>query len=147
MCRPWISTGRSPGARGFRLQLRSPRPAQQRPHARHQLANAKRFDQIVVGAALEAQHLVAFLAARGEHQDRHILVGTFAADGAGHGDAVDARQHQVEDDQIEGTGVRADQRVLAVGHRLGLEALEAEVEHDQVANVRVVFDDEDAGHD
>ena len=41
---------------------------------------------------------------------------------------------------------RAHQRVLAVGDRLGLEALEAEVEHDELANVRVVFDDEDACH-
>ena len=40
----------------------------------------------------------------------------------------------------------AHQRVLAVAHGLGLEALEAEVEDDEVANVRVVFDDEDAGH-
>ena len=42
--------------------------------------------------------------------------------------------------------LRADQRVLAVGDRLDLEALEAEVEQDQVADVRVVFDDQDAGH-
>ena len=61
-------------------------------------------------------------------------------------DAVHARQHQVEDDQVEGSELRAHQRLLAVGHRLGLEALEAEVEHDQLANVRFVFDDEDAGH-
>ena len=43
-----------------------------------------------------------------------------------------------------GLGVRAHQRVLAVGDRLDLEALEAEVELDQLANVRFVFDDEDA---
>ena len=42
--------------------------------------------------------------------------------------------------------LRAHERVLAVAHRLGLEALEAEVEDDQVANMRIVFDDQNAGH-
>ncbi len=43
-----------------------------------------------------------------------------------------------------GCGVGAHQRILAVGNGLDLEALEAEVELDQLADVRFVFDDEDA---
>ena len=35
-----------------------------------------------------------------------------------------------------------DERLLAVGHRLDVEALEAKVELDQLANVRFVFDDQ-----
>ena len=42
--------------------------------------------------------------------------------------------------------VRAEpQRLAAVAHRLGGQALEAEVQRDQLADVRLVFDDEDAG--
>ena len=43
-----------------------------------------------------------------------------------------------------GSELRAHERVLAVGHRLDLEAFEAEVELDQLANMRFVFDDENA---
>ena len=50
---------------------------------------------------------------------------------------------KIEDDQIERLGAGAHQRVLAVGDRLDLEAFEAEVELDQLADVRFVFDDQD----
>ena len=42
--------------------------------------------------------------------------------------------------------MRARQRVQAVADRLGFEALEAEVQNDEVPNVNVVFDNENAGH-
>ena len=69
--------------------------------------------------------------------------GPVAADRAADRDAVDAGQHQVEDDQVERLGAGARERLLAVADRLDLEALEAEVQHDQLADVRFVFDDED----
>ena len=132
------------GGRGLGLQLRSPRPPQQRARAGHQLANAERLGEVIVGAAFEAEHLVALFATRRQHQDRHILVRALAPHRAADRNAIDARQHQVENDQIEGLGTGADERLLAVGHRLDLEALEAEVELDQLANVRFVFDDQNA---
>ena len=46
--------------------------AEQRADARHQLADAERFRQVVVGAAVETKHFVRFLAPRGQHQDRRV---------------------------------------------------------------------------
>ena len=134
------------GGGRFGLQLRSARTAQQRAHPRHQLANAERLRQVIIGAALEAKHLIALLTASREHQDWHVLVGSLAPDRATDRDAIDAREHQVENDEVERARVGADERGLAVAHGLGLETLEAEVEHDQVTNMRIVFDDQYAGH-
>jgi hypothetical protein len=96
------------------LQLRSPRPPQQRARARHQLANAEGLGEVIVRAALEAEHLVAFLAARGQHQHRHVLVGPVAADGAADRHAVDPGQHQIQDDEVEALFARARERLLPV---------------------------------
>ena len=43
-----------------------------------------------------------------------------------------------------GSEPACDQRVLPVGNGLDLEPLEAEVELDQLANMRFVFDDQNA---
>ena len=51
---------------------RRPHPAQHRADAGDQLARAERLGHIIVGAGLEAADPVALLAARGEHDDRHI---------------------------------------------------------------------------
>src|SRR5688500_12809114 len=130
----------------FGLQLRSARTAQQRARPRYQLANAERLRQVIIGPALEAKHFIALLTASREHQDWHVLVGSFAPDRATDRDAVDTREHQVENDEVEGARVGTDERGLAVAHGLGLKTLEAEVEHDQVTNMRIVFDHQYAGH-
>ena len=117
--------------------------AQQRPHARDELAHAERLGQVIVGAALEAVDLVGLLAARRQHQDRHVLQVRLAPDCAAHGDAVEPGQHHVEDDQIERLRPR-----LAAALRCrppdehGREPFEPEVEQDQLADVRIVFDDQ-----
>jgi hypothetical protein len=66
-----------------------------------------------------------------------------AADRAAHRHAVESRQHDVEDDEIEPLGARRLQRVRAVARRGGREAFEAQMEEDELADVLVVLDDED----
>ena len=51
---------------------RGPHPAQHRADPGDQLARAERLGHIIVGAGLEAADPVALLAARGEHDDRHV---------------------------------------------------------------------------
>jgi hypothetical protein len=75
------------------LRLAAP---QQRLHARQQLGEGEGLDQVVVRALLQALHAVLDLVARGEHQHGHVLR---AAYGLQHGEAVDAGQHHVEQDQ------------------------------------------------
>jgi hypothetical protein len=120
-------------------------PAQQRADAGDELADAERLGQVIVGAALQAVHLVGFLAPGGEHQDRHISELRFAADRAGHRDAVEPRQHDVEDHQIERLAARQPEPLRSVRRRDRVEALEAEMENHEVADVLVVLDDEHSG--
>ena len=116
------------------------RAAQQRADARDELADAERLGQVVVGAALESEDLVGFLAPRREHEDRHVAVGRVAPDGAADGDAVESRQHQIEDHEIERLGARQAQPFVAVADRDGLQSLEREVQRDEVADVGLVLD-------
>ena len=58
-----------------------------------------------------------------------------------------ARQHQIEDDQIEPCRSGPGQRRLTVADGLALQPLEAEVQHDQVPDMRVVFHNQYTGHD
>ena len=81
-----------------------PAPAQQRTDARHQLAHAERLGQVVVGAAVEPEHLVHLVAPRGQHQDGHVGIARVAPDGAAERDAVEPGQHQVEHDEVEAVG-------------------------------------------
>ena len=85
--------------------------AQQRAGAGDQLARAERLDQVVVGAQLQADDAIFDLALSGKHDDGHIGV---VADGAADALAGDAREHEVEDDQVEVMLAELLQGLLAV---------------------------------
>ena len=72
----WVSgfSFRSPTVeRG--LAARRP-AAQQRPQPRQQLLALERLDQVVVGAGVEALDPGLDRVARGQHQDRDVVVGS-----------------------------------------------------------------------
>src|SRR5262249_9837086 len=50
------------------LQVAAP---QHGPYARHELAEAEGFDDIVIRPNFQAHDAIQFLTTRGEHQDRH----------------------------------------------------------------------------
>ena len=62
-----------------------------------QLAAAERLREVVVGADGEADHKVGLRIAGGEHQDGHRAV---ALDASAHLEAVEAGEHQVQDDEV-----------------------------------------------
>ena len=72
--------------------------AQHRAHARQQLGDRKRLGDVVVGAQLEAEHLVGLGRARRQHHDRRR--DRPRAQLAAHVEAVLLRQHHVEDHQV-----------------------------------------------
>ena len=87
--------------------------AQDRADARDELAGAERLDDVVVGAELEAQHPVGLVAAGGEHDHRHALVGAQLAQ------QVEARavgEHDVEEHEV---GALAAGDLEAGGERAG----------------------------
>ena len=84
--------------------------------ARQQLRHLERLGDVVVGAELEADDLVDHLAARGEHDHRRLdaALAQLAADV----EAAHARQHQVEQQQVERIARRAFEPALAVGRAI-----------------------------
>ena len=116
-------------------------PAQQRPDPRQQLAALEGLHQVVVGAAVEAVDPVLGLGAGGQHQDRHVAVG---AQPAADLDAVEARQAEVEDDEVGDEPGGGVERVDAVRRGAHLVALVAQRAAQDVGDLGVVLDQEHA---
>ena len=143
---------RAPAAAGRRS---SPRPrrraaaaaagAAARARARDQLADAERLGQVVVGAALEADHLVGLLAPRRQHQDRHVADSSRPLRTARQSDRPSSPGIITSStSRSKRSRLGARQRRLAVADAFARIAFEAEVQAHQLADVRLVFDDEDA---
>ena len=73
-------------------------PPQNRPDPRHQFARVERLGQIIVGAQFEAHDAVHVLAPRGQHEHGNAALLPHALQDL---ETVHARQHDVEDDQVE----------------------------------------------
>ena len=125
-------------------------PAEQAGDARQQDGEVERLGQVVVGARLEAAQHVVGVRAGGQQHHRHELPRR--AQPPHHLEAVEAGQHDVEQDDIEparagGGPDEALQGHLAVLLHLGGEALRLEVQLEAAGQVLLVFDDEDAARD
>src|SRR5438552_4572211 len=119
-------------------------PPQQSLHARQQLAEAERLAQVVVGAELPPEDLVALHPLGGQHQDgsgrallSHLLEQLVA---------VEAWKHDVEHDQVDVRLQRHAQADLAVLGDAHVVAVPSQVEAEAEGDGAVVFDDEDARH-
>jgi hypothetical protein len=105
-----------------------------------ELRQLERLRDVVVSAELESDDDVVELAARGEHDDRHTAL---AADLAADLEAVERRQHHIEDDEVECALPEAEERVPSVA--AGGDAVPGlfEPERRDLADGRVVFDEKD----
>ena len=120
-------------------------PAQQRADARQQFRHRERFDDVVVGAGGKAAHPLAFLAARGQHDDRQGLRLRPRPQPPAQFDAGQAGQHPVEHDQIGGGLAQPGVGVVAPRHRIDLVAFGFEVITQQRGQRLLVFHDQDVG--
>ena len=117
--------------------------AQHRMDARDELARIERLRQVVVGAHLEPDDAVDFLALRGEHDDRHRFAR--AAKPPAHREAVLAGQHQIEHDQMRRIALQLLVEIARVGKHRNLKSLLGQVARQEVAQPHVIVDDEDLG--
>ncbi len=117
-------------------------PAHERADARLQFADAERFGQVVVRTALEADDRVGLAVTRREHQDRSIDVRAALPRRAAERDAVEAREHDIEQQQIEPLLPDAIERLAAVSDAFGLEPCQAQMQPQDLAYRRIVLDDE-----
>ena len=113
-------------------------------HARQQLGDRERLGDVVVGAQLEAEHLVGFGRAGGQHDDRRR--DRARPQVAAHVEAVLLRQHHVEDHQVGRERAGLLQPLVAVGGGFDLVALELEVVAQPEPHLRLVFNHQDSFH-
>ena len=92
--------------------VRRTRPAQQRSHPGTELADRERLRDVVVGAELEADHLVELVVAGGQHDDRD---GARRPQALADLEPVEPRQHDVEHDEVDRLLRELLQRLFAVG--------------------------------
>ena len=118
------------------------RAAQQRAHARQHFFEMKRLGDIVVGAGIEALHLVAPAVARGEDEHRHGAAG--APPGFQHRNAVHLRQADVEDDGVVGLALAEIMALLAVEGAVDDIAGVGQRRRELPVEVGIVLDDEKA---
>ena len=76
-----------------------------------ELADRERLGDVVVRAELQAENLVELLAASREHDDRDVAL---AAQPLADLEPVEARQHHVENDEVDRLLVELPKRLLAV---------------------------------
>ena len=117
------------------------RAAQQRAHARQHLLEVEGLGHIIVGAGIEALHLVAPAVARGQHQHRHGAAG--APPGLEHRDAVHLGQADVEDDGVVGLGLAEIVALLAVEGAVDHVAGVGQRRRELAVEIGIVLDDEE----
>ena len=105
-----------------------------------QFLDAEWLGEVIVGAAFEPHDLVDVARPGGQHQHGHVPVHRpqLAADL----ETVDARQHHVEQDEVEWL-VRQRNRFLARSGELHLAPDALDVALDDFRQVSLVFDDQD----
>ena len=135
---------------GFKRQVGDPQrrhparraPAQQRAHAREQLLALERLDEVVVGADVEPLDARVQRVARGEDEDRRVVL--VAAQLARDLDAVHPRQAEVEHDQVGEEGLGLVERLGAVARELDVVALHPQRALQDLGDLLVVLDHEHA---
>ena len=114
--------------------------AQERPDAAPELPDRERLRDVVVGAELEPEHLVELVVAGREHDDRH---GALGAQALADLEPVELREHDVEDDEVDGLLAEALERLLAVARRHDAEAVALERIGQKLLDGLLVVDEED----
>jgi hypothetical protein len=114
--------------------------------ARFQQNWIERLEQIVDGAELDAARHAVHLGERRDHDNGEIAQPRLILEPGEYLESVDLGHHHVEKDEVEGAGLEARNRLLAVarGLDLGL-TLEIEMKLQRIEVVVVVIDNEDAG--
>ena len=137
--------GRSIQAKVSHLQNHRPfdRPAPcQRANPRDQLDERKRLHQVVVGTRVQPGDAVVDGVTGGQHQHArpHVLLAKSPADL----EAIRARQHDVEHDDVVGRSRRPDHRVWAIAHDVHGDPFELQPLTENRGHLHIVVDDQHA---
>ena len=114
--------------------------AQQRLHPRQEFRHRERLDDVIVRAGGEAAYALAFLAARGEHDDRQLLGFRPRPQPTAQFDAGEARQHPVQHHEIGNAFLQPRIGIVAAHHDFDVIAFGVEVVTQQRRQRFLVFD-------
>ncbi len=135
---------RSPASIGAAPSPRRLDAPQDGVDARNELPGGERLHDVVISAQAQARDPVGFLPARGE-QDHGGRVGARGTESPHHLEAVDAGQHQIQDDEVGPDALGGLECLLAVVGDVRLVARALEVARDDLGDRLLVVDDEDSG--
>ena len=116
-------------------------PPQHDPHAGHQLLDAERFGHIVIAPDRQPVDFVLGGVFGGQENDRHLVARAVHA--LEDLDAVDVREHHVEDHERRGELGDRTQGAPAGRGGLDVESLVAEGHGYELGDVRLVVDHQD----
>jgi hypothetical protein len=111
--------------------------------ASQQFFEGKGFDEVIIGTVFEATYAVGDGIAGGEHDDRDVRGGAQATSDF---EAINAGQHQVEDDEILGRLTGNNEPTLTIMGDRDLKALKEESAPQVASNFGFVFNNKDALH-
>ena len=117
--------------------------AAQGPQPGGQFLDGYGLDQVVVGAGLEAGDDVVGVAAGADHDDRYVVVAAQFADALV---AVEAGQHQVDQDRVGGLGPLAGQALLGGCRAVGRVPLVLQGEDQRQPDPVVILDHQYGRH-
>src|SRR5688572_11015579 len=129
---------------GRGVALRFSGPTQQRGDAGDELQDAERFGDVVVRPEPESPDFVGLLSVR--RQDEHRHVQAVLAQRSQDAIAIEARKHQVQDDEIRPRASRLRQSCRTVGRDFDDVTLNLEIVPKAISQIRVVLDDQDRAH-
>lgn len=119
------------------------KPSKEGLDAGNQGLGAKWFGDVVVGSQFQTDDGVRFLGLSGQHDDGEHRGCRSRSKAFADLEAVDLRQHQVEDDQIRLLLLGLPEAFHTSLGRDGLKAFFLQIELDQLENVVLIFNDED----
>lgn len=128
--------------RDLQVRWQHPRAPQDRLDAGEQFARREGFGDIVVGAHFQPDDAVHLVRAGGQHDDGRRLV---SADTqlAAQDEAVVARHHQIEDDQIDCICLEEGPHLPPVGNGGHPQTVLLQVSGHKLADFPIVIDDQD----
>ena len=119
------------------------RPAEPRPHPRHQLLHAEGLGHVIVRPGVQAANTLFLLHPGGEHDHRHVRRALLPSQAPADLYPVGPGHHAVEQDEVGGPRHRELEARLPVEGAKNLEAFGFEVVADEVHQVALVVDDQD----
>ena len=119
------------------------KPSKEGLDAGHQGLGAEWFGDVVVGSQFQTDDGVRLLGFGGQHDDGEHRGCRSRSKAFADLEAVDLRQHQVEDDQVGLFLLRVPEAFHTSLGQDGLKTFFLQIEFDQLENVVLIFNDED----